>query len=148
MALKAAVIQIWKSERDFTLAARLSSLIMSTAPKPQDWVSRWEAGPPPEWVDAVNRIVIASLAIPIELTDQKTETAYNEWVERHYLEPLRSVWPERYRAVVEQTRSFIFNTEDDDDQEKEEASKPARKTQAPRTKDRRKKGKARRKGRS
>jgi hypothetical protein len=147
MALKAAVIQIWKSQQDFNLAARLSNLVMSLVPKPQDWISRWEAGPPPEWVEAVNRVIVASLAMPIELADQKTETAYNDWVEQNYLEPMRSVWPDRYRAVVEQARSFILNAEDDDDQKEEGTRKPPRKAKKPAPKASRK-GKAKRKGRA
>jgi hypothetical protein len=125
LAVKAAVIQIWKSEKDFELAGRLSNLIMSTLPKAEDWVSRWEAGPPSEWVQAVNRVIVASLAMPIEIRDEKIVAAYNEWVERHYLEPMRAVWPERYQAVVEQARSFIFNAEDENDKKEEKTESSA-----------------------
>ena len=38
---------------------------------------------------------------------------------------MRSVWPDRYRAVVEQARSFILNAKDVDDQ-KEEATRKLR----------------------
>jgi len=125
MAIKSAVIQIWKTEKDFALAGRLSNLIMSVVPKPEDWVGRWEGGPPPEWVEGVNQIIVASLTLPVELDDEETETAYNAWLERNHLEPLRSVWPGRYRAVVEHVRAFLLGAEDENDEE-EKKIKPAR----------------------
>ena len=120
---------IWKTQKDHALAARLSNLIMSTLPKPEDWASRWEAGLPLGWVENVSRIILASLAMPIEIGDVKILAAYNEWFEQHQLEPLKSVWPKRYQAVVEQARSFIFNAEDDDD-EKEKPAKPKKATKS------------------
>lgn len=105
---------------------------MSLAPKAQDWASRWEAGTPPEWIEAVNRITLASLAFPLELADDDAAKAYNAWLEQHHLEPLRAVSPERYRAVVEQVRAFILSAEDDDDDKtkKDKKTKPARQTSA------------------
>ena len=129
LALKSAVLQIWKTQKDHALAARLSNLIMSTLPKPEDWASRWEAGLPLGWVENVSRVILASLAMPIEIGDVKILAAYNEWFEQHQLEPLKSVWPKRYQAVVEQARSFIFNAEDDDD-EKEKPAKPKKATKS------------------
>jgi Flp pilus assembly protein TadD len=123
MAIKAAVVEMWKTEGDPVVAGRLSNLIMSLVPKPNDWASRWEAGPPPQWADAVDRIILASLAMPVELTDGKVVDAYNVWYEQNHLESLRSVWPERYRAVVEQVRSFILNAEDDNDEKEEKQTK-------------------------
>ena len=90
-------------------------MIMSIVPKPEDWASRWEGSPPPQWIEAVDRVILASLAMPVELADDKAVKAYHNWFEQHHLEPLRSVWPERYRAVVEQLRSFILAAGDRDD---------------------------------
>jgi hypothetical protein len=127
MTIKAAVLEMWKSETDPAVAGRLSNLIMSLMPKPNDWASRWEAGPPPQWVDAVDRVILASLAMPVELTDDKIVDAFNIWYEQNHLEPLRSVWPDRYRAVVEQVRSFMLSSEDDDDEKKKnKPRKPSR----------------------
>jgi hypothetical protein len=123
MGVKAAVIPIWKTVPDAALAGRLSNMVMHVIPKPEDWASRWDPEPPPGWVDAVNTVVIATLAVPIELNDAQTEAAYNEWFERHHLEPLRAVWPERYRAVVEQVRAFILDDEDKDGKKQEEGPK-------------------------
>jgi hypothetical protein len=89
--------------------------------------------------------------MPVELADRKTETAYNDWLEQNHLEPMRSVWPDRYRAVVEQARSFILNAEDDDDQKEEKTGKLPRKAKTPEPKASYKgkgKGKAEGKGRS
>jgi hypothetical protein len=127
MAIKAAVIEMWKSEADSTLAGRLSNLIMSVMPRPQDWTSRWEAGPPSQWVDAVDRVIMASLAVPVELAGDDVVSAYNAWFEQNHLEPLRSVWPEKYRAVVEQVRSFIMSVEDDNEEETEKNTKSSSK---------------------
>jgi hypothetical protein len=129
MAAKAAVIEIWKITGDIKLAARLSNLAMSVIPKPEDWTSRWTPTPPPEWVKAVSRVTMTSLAMPVELADDDKIKAYNDWFELQHLEPLRTVWPEQYQAVVEQVRSFALSTEDED--EKEEANdKAARRRRA------------------
>ena len=66
MAAKAAIVPIWKSVKDVTLAGHLSNMVMSVIPKPEDWVSRWEPGPPPPgWVEAVNKVITSTLALPL-----------------------------------------------------------------------------------
>lgn len=116
-AIKKAVIETWKAEPDASVAGRLSNLIMNAIPKPQDWVSLWPDGAPPQWADAVDRVFISTLATPVELTDDKLVSAYNAWFEQYHLEPLRTVWPERYHAVVEQIRSLILSAGDNNDEE-------------------------------
>jgi tetratricopeptide (TPR) repeat protein len=125
MAAKAAVIQIWKTEPDFAVAGRHSNWAMGVLPRPEDWASRWQDGPPSGWVEAVNRVTMSSLAMPIEIADDSSATAYNEWFEQHHLEPLRSVWPEQYRAVLGQVRSFVLSAEDDDEEEKGKSNQAA-----------------------
>src|SRR5262249_50844576 len=94
-----------------------------------DWASRWDAGPPPQWADAVERVVMASLSMPLELADDHAVREYNAWFEQHHLEPLRSVWPERYRAVVEQIRSYItLSAEDNHEENDTRKTRPPSKT--------------------
>jgi hypothetical protein len=107
IAVKSALMQVWQTEKDYDRAAKLSSMILSLAPRPEDWVSRWEAGTPSEWIEAVSRITVASMGMPIDIQDGAALSAYNEWFETHLLEPLRALSPERYRAVVDTIRSFI-----------------------------------------
>ena len=121
MAMKSALIAVWRTEKDYDRAAKLSNMVFSLAPKPEDWVGRWEAGAPPEWVDAVSRITIASMGMPIELQDDAALEAYNNWFTTHVLEPLKTLSPQTYGAVVEYIRAFVEGgrEEGNDDEEKE-----------------------------
>jgi hypothetical protein len=119
-------------------------MVMHTIPKPEDWVARWDPEPPLEWVEALSRVITSALALPIELGETETIAAYNTWLERNYLEPMRAVWPERYQAVVEQLRALILAGEDDD--EKAKKGPPALKAAAKPKKTAAKKHKARPKG--
>jgi hypothetical protein len=107
MAMKSALIEVWRTEKDYDRAAKLSNMVFSLAPKPEDWVGRWEAGAPPEWVDAVSRITIASMGMPIELQDDAALDAYNNWFATHVLEPLKTLSPHSYGAVVKYIRAFV-----------------------------------------
>lgn len=107
IAVKSALMRVWQTEKDYDHAAKLSNMILSLAPRPEDWVSRWEAGMPSEWIETVNRITVASMGMPIDIQDGAALDAYNEWYEANLLEPLRTLSPERYRAVVDTIRSFI-----------------------------------------
>jgi hypothetical protein len=119
MAMKSALMQVWQTEKDHARAAVLSNMILRLVPKPEDWASRWEAGTPPEWIEAVSRITAASMAMPVELHDDETVDAYNNWFGTQQLEPLRAVSPERYRAVVEHVRAFIESSPEEDNDEEE-----------------------------
>ena len=123
MAVKAAITPIWESVDDKDLAGKLSNLVMRSIPKPEDWVARWEADPPPEWVEAVNKVIMSTLAMPVDLGDADLVVAYNDWFERDQLEPLRVIWPERYQTVVGQLRSFILAGEGDNEEKQEEKPK-------------------------
>ena len=61
-----------------------------------------------QWVEAVDRVIMSGLAMPIELSDDSVVRSYNAWLEQHYLEPLRSVCPDRYRSVIEQNSIVYF----------------------------------------
>lgn len=112
IAIKSAVVEIWKSEPDAKISSRLSNLIMNSIPRPQDWQNRWELTSPPGWVEAVDRVIMASLVTPIELTDETRARSYNVWLEKDVLDSIRAVAPERYQAIIEQIRSFILSAEE------------------------------------
>jgi hypothetical protein len=125
IAIKSAVMEIWKSESDPAIAARLSNLILSSVPRPDDWKHRWEPTPPEGWVEAVDRAVVASLAIPIELSDDAIVQSYNAWLEKDVLEPMRTLSPERYQAIINYIRTFVLSSkEDSNEEEKTTAAKP------------------------
>jgi hypothetical protein len=62
---------------------------------------------------------MSTLALPVELGDDKKTLAYNAWLDLNYLKPLRAVWPNRYEAVVQQLRAFILSGGDDDEKDQE-----------------------------
>jgi hypothetical protein len=110
IAVKGAVMEIWKREDDPGRAELCANIALTIGPKPEDWVDQWEQGPPPRWVDAVNRIKISSLALPVELAnDETTLAAYHGWLDRNLLSPMKSESPAEYEAVVDQVRGFILN---------------------------------------
>jgi hypothetical protein len=89
-------------------------------PRPEDWVGRWDGQPPPEWTMAVNRVIKASLALPFELSgNQQAIQAYNEWLERSVLAPMRATEPESYAALVDHVKSFILDSWNRNDGEPE-----------------------------
>jgi hypothetical protein len=111
MSIQRALIQIWNREPDTENAACLAEYLLNLRPDPTDWATRWEAGPPPGWGDAVFRVMPASLALPVELQRQETLAAYNNWLEARVLSPLRAMSPERYRAVVDSIRTLIIDSQ-------------------------------------
>jgi hypothetical protein len=106
---------VWIRETDHTRAAALSEAILDLPLHPEDWVSCWEGAPPPDWVDMVRVVILAGLALPVELSGEELIKSYNEWVERRILEPLRTNKPEVYRALVEHLRQFVHAMAEDDD---------------------------------
>ncbi|MGH7846385.1 MAG: hypothetical protein ACREQW_14610 [Candidatus Binatia bacterium] len=115
LAIKNAIIAVWAREPDHQRAAVLADAIRDLQPHPEDWVDQWDGQVPPNWITAASVTVMAGLALPVELHGEEVTQAYNSWVERNVLEPLRTRAPETYIAVVEQVRSLINSIAEDDD---------------------------------
>jgi hypothetical protein len=109
-AAQHALIQVWARETDVARAARIAEAILDLRPRPDEWIARWEGSPPPDWSVAVPTIMTASMALPVELSDDKTTQAYNEWLEHRVLAPLRDTAPQFYQGVVEQVRALLLYT--------------------------------------
>ncbi len=107
-AVKEALTKVWKAEGAGERAEALSDAVFSMQPNAVDWLSRWEGSPPPGWVGAANRVMVASLAFPVELADQAVIQRYHRWLESRVLREIRDNDPSRYQAIVEQIRSFIL----------------------------------------
>jgi hypothetical protein len=116
MAIKGAIAQIWIDEKDSARAASLATGLLELLPKAEDWVERWEGQPPPGWVGAVTNVGIASLSLPVEIPDQDTLKAYNGWLERQVLKPLKAYSPSTYQAVVTQLRFLVNDASEVDDE--------------------------------
>jgi hypothetical protein len=107
VAIKNAIIGVWAREPDHERAATLAEAIRDLQPHPEDWGEQWEGQVPPDWVNAVSLMLVAGLALPIELRREELRHAYNNWLESEILEPLRTRAPEIYVAVVKHIRSLI-----------------------------------------
>jgi hypothetical protein len=107
VAIKNAIIGVWAREPDHQRAAVLADTIRDLQPHPEDWVDQWEGQVPPDWVNAVSLILVAGLAMPFELRREEPRQAYDNWLEKEILEPLRTQAPEIYMAVVKHIRSLI-----------------------------------------
>lgn len=106
-AAKSAIMEIWNTEADPARAGTLADVLLDLKPRPEDWVARWEGHPPLQWVEAVRRMTIVTLALPLELADDARLDNYNAWLERSVLSLTRDMYPELYRAVIENLRSFM-----------------------------------------
>jgi hypothetical protein len=106
-AAKSAIMEIWNTETDPTRAGALADALFDLKPRPEDWVARWEGHPPPQWVEAVRRMTIVTFALPVELSNGIQLDNYNAWLERSVLSLTRDMYPELYRAVIDNLKSFM-----------------------------------------
>lgn len=107
-AVKGALIKVWAAEGKGDRVEALSDAVFSLQPNAADWLSRWHGSPPPNWVEAANRVMVASLAFPVELAAQEVIQRYHRWLDVRVLQEIRDTDPGRYQLVVEQIRSFIL----------------------------------------
>lgn len=114
-ATKSAIISVWKRERDTARAALLADAILDLQLSPENWIASWSGTPPPKWVEIVTCVIAASLAMPIEIDGEEAVAAYNKWLEKRLLGPLRATAPERYQALVEHVKAFIAAASEDED---------------------------------
>ena len=114
MAVNASLMSIWMQERDLAKAATLSNEVLDLYARPEDWIEGWDDHPPPDWIEVVTRIMMARLAFPIEIESKDIVNAYNDWLEQKLLIPMRELRPSSYKNLVNQLKSFIAMTSDND----------------------------------
>jgi len=107
-AVKGALLRLWNAEGKGERVEAFADAVLSLQPTAVDWLSRWEGSPPPNWVEATNRVMVASLAFPVELADQEVIQRYHRWLDVRVLHEIRDNQPAQYQAIVEQIRSFIL----------------------------------------
>jgi hypothetical protein len=107
-AIKGALTKLWTAEGKDDRVEAFADAIFSMQPNAVDWLGRWDGSPPPNWVEATNRVMVASLALPVELADQEVIQRYHRWLDARVLQDIRDTDPGRYQLVVEQIRSFIL----------------------------------------
>lgn len=107
-AVKEALMRVWKDEGSADRVEVLADAALSIQPKPIDWVCRWQDGPPPQWVEAVGRVTVASFAFPVELQDQGVLQRYHRWLESRVLGEIRQNDPDRYERIVAQIRDLLL----------------------------------------
>jgi hypothetical protein len=110
MAIQHALIQLWGREPDHKKAGQMSEVLLDMRPKPEDWVSCWDGAPPPEWCDAVRRVMAAGLCLPFEIDAPEATRAYHSWLEPRVIEPLRAKSPGTYQAVIDYIRGIVVDS--------------------------------------
>lgn len=102
---KHAIVRAWKNHPD--RAEAISYFILELRPIPEDWVDGWEGAVPPNWPDAIHRVMAFGLTLPIELTDAAVIARYNAWLEETVLAAERELRPSRIVAVADHLRELI-----------------------------------------
>jgi hypothetical protein len=118
-ALYKAIAKIWSGESDLKRATLISDALFQMRPRPAEWEEQWRGVVPPNWHNAVEELLTASLAIPTELERGPALDAYNRWIEKTVLEPMRRARPDAYSRIVQRVREFILSpsrAEDGDDE--------------------------------
>ncbi len=117
IAINRAITAVWIREPDLDRAAMLADAILDLSPNPEDWIVGWDKHPPADWIESITNAMTARLAFPVEIEDKKSLEAYNVWLERRVLAPMRATSPDRYDAIIDHMRSFIATASEDDDDE-------------------------------
>ena len=109
-AIRTSFVEIWKEELDANKAGAIADAVRALYPAAEDWVACWHGQAPPEWITAVNRIFMASLALPFELTGEaRAASNYLDWLEQTVFEPLRRSRPETYQGIVDFLKRYIIS---------------------------------------
>jgi hypothetical protein len=116
-AAKGAIMQIWNEEPDEERARALASAIFDIRPVPEDWFSRWNGNPPPNWIAAARRALIGGFALPVEISDGAKLRAYQKWIDDIMMSEVRFLSPETYQQVVEYLRNFALTPWDEDEED-------------------------------
>jgi hypothetical protein len=115
IAIKNAIKVTWSAEKDKDRAGERAHALISLLPRPDDWRDCWIDTPPPGWIESNDIVMLASLALPVELSGEDRDSC-NAWFEREFLVPMRLAEPARYSSVVDQMKRFMLNVGDDDDE--------------------------------
>jgi hypothetical protein len=116
-AVKGAVMQVWNEEAEEERACVLASAIFDLRVVPEDWVGRWDANPPTNWIGAVRRALIGGFSLPVEISDESKLRAYHKWFNEIFLSDVRLLSPELYQEVVEYLRQFTLIPRDEDEED-------------------------------
>ena len=127
-ATKGAITQSWNEELEASRAREMSNAILDLRPRAEEWVAQWHGQTPPEWMQAVNRVLIASLAMPVEIGDKQKLSAYQAWFDESVLAPLRRRAPDAYDSIVEHIKQFVIGTYNNDEDLEEMARLLQRRT--------------------
>jgi hypothetical protein len=106
-AARVAIKDVFRDEPGRPRATALADLLYSEVPRGADWVAVWRGAEPPNWSEAVNRAMTASLALAIDLDDKDARKAFFAWLEERVLTPIRLLDPDVYQAIVEQVKRYI-----------------------------------------
>jgi hypothetical protein len=107
-AVKEALMRVWRERGSTDRVEALADAILGLQPNAIDWVARWHDGPPPQWVEAVGRITVASLAFPVELDDPAVIQRYHRWLDSRVLKEIRENDQDRYEQIVAQIRDLLL----------------------------------------
>jgi len=106
-AVRVAIKDVFREAPGRPRTAALADLLYSAVPRGADWVAVWRGVEPPNWSEAVNRAMTASLALALELGDKDAKEAFFTWLEERVLTPIRILDPDAYQAIVAQVKLYI-----------------------------------------
>jgi hypothetical protein len=94
-------------------AEGVASYLYRVLPDPGDWLGFWDGAAGLDWVKGVDRVLHQGLVAALDIDDPLAREAYRAWVEERVLDPMRTLGPERYRALVQLLREFLLEIRSD-----------------------------------
>jgi hypothetical protein len=113
-ATKEAILQSWNEENETPRAAELSNAIFELRPQAEEWLGQWQGQPPPNWLNSVKSVLIATLAMPIEIADPQKRAAYHAWFDNRVLTPLQRIAPLAYDSIIAYLKQFVIGVTTND----------------------------------